>query len=282
MRATTHLFQSVLIAFFVAHFLRSVYFPFTTALDLTLLFVLVAFLGAIYPDADCPESTIFKGFCDRRGVPYQHSYRKFKEIKRARENKNTFLFALSCLVVPVAYLMRYLMYYPMYGVVCCIDWLKPAPLMIQDKHRGVSHSLVGVVALLPVLSFLIFLITFWQPLTIQQALILIAGFLLGMILHIVQDSITVSGVNWLYPYASFTVGGDYKFNFTDFRLTLINFVLLLLFLLDLSTITSIWLASWPWLIILYLLSPIVLSLLLFLFFGLRFKNSQPTTSSFSA
>lgn len=65
------------------------------------------------------------------------------------------------------------------------------PIPVPLKHRGLTHSIVGVIGLMFLVSILI------AP--VPSAITPAAFFMLGYIAHIVADMLTVAGVMLFYP-----------------------------------------------------------------------------------
>lgn len=72
---------------------------------------------------------------------------------------------------------------------------------VGDEHRGIMHSPAGVLfsSLILVIPVLIFALVFgffnWM---VMSALFF--GLLIGQLLHLFEDSCTISGINWLFPF----------------------------------------------------------------------------------
>lgn len=90
---------------------------------------------------------------------------------------------------------------------------------VKDEHRGIIHSPIGV--LLSSLIIIIFLIAFalvfglfnWKIL-----LIIFIGLIIGQFLHLFQDSCTINGINWGFPFNTNEMKGSIRtFNRRDQR-----------------------------------------------------------------
>lgn len=72
---------------------------------------------------------------------------------------------------------------------------------VKDEHRGIIHSPIGVLlssfifALLILIFSLIFGMLNWIII-----LIIFVGLIIGQMLHLFQDSCTISGINWGFPF----------------------------------------------------------------------------------
>lgn len=72
---------------------------------------------------------------------------------------------------------------------------------VKDEHRGIMHSPIGVLfssllLTLPILIFVLLLNLF----NFIVILGIFLGLLIGQFLHLFQDSCTVSGINWGFPF----------------------------------------------------------------------------------
>jgi membrane-bound metal-dependent hydrolase YbcI (DUF457 family) len=90
---------------------------------------------------------------------------------------------------------------------------------VKDEHRGIIHSPIGV--LLSSLIIIIFLIVFaliFGLFNWKIILIIFIGLLIGQFLHLFQDSCTINGINWGFPFKQNELKGSIKtFNKEDKR-----------------------------------------------------------------
>ena len=72
---------------------------------------------------------------------------------------------------------------------------------VKDEHRGIMHSPIGVLfsSLMLVIPLIIFGIVF-SLLNWSVLLIIFLGLIIGQLLHLFEDSCTISGINWLFPF----------------------------------------------------------------------------------
>lgn len=90
---------------------------------------------------------------------------------------------------------------------------------VKDEHRGILHSPIGVLlsSFLLVIIILIFMIVFgmfsWKIL-----LIIFVGLIIGQFLHLFEDSCTIKGINWGFPFKTKELKGSIRtFNREDKR-----------------------------------------------------------------
>lgn len=85
--------------------------------------------------------------------------------------------------------------------------------LVNDKkrHRGVMHSLFGIIITTLILSILIvFLSVIIGIINYCILITIILGLFLGQILHLAEDSLTINGVNWLYPFREYIIKGKLR------------------------------------------------------------------------
>jgi membrane-bound metal-dependent hydrolase YbcI (DUF457 family) len=119
------------------------------------------------------------------------------------------------------YLIRYLVYYPVWAVLRLLFGRR-----CSLAHRGLLHSLLGVTLTTLFTSayvalFLLFSGAGAYPLMLPFGSALLAGALL----HLAEDSTTVTGIRWAYPWSEHAVHGSIRTGGWDLRPT--AFVVLL-------------------------------------------------------
>jgi len=79
---------------------------------------------------------------------------------------------------------------------------------VGGEHRGILHSPVGVLlsSIMLTLPILIFALVFslFNPFVI---LFIFLGLLIGQLLHLFEDSCTISGINWGFPFKTYELKG---------------------------------------------------------------------------
>lgn len=223
MRIDSHIFQIILIGI--------IFIPMFNVLNFSsgviFLIFLGLFCGAIFPDTDCKESRIFKMKQDNRKIGWQSSYKEYKSKKDAQNMYNAFLFFYSSMLIILGNLFRYLLYYPSYFAVSLMNkkWIKED--FVQDEHRGISHTLLGVfIASILFFILLFFLNLYFKTTSTQLLIIPTLSFFVASNLHLLQDSISKWGIKWFYPFNKKRIYGDYSSFSNDSRI--IYFVLFLI------------------------------------------------------
>lgn len=151
-----------------------------------------AAIGSLIPDADSPDAAIF------------HS-----EVKGLKKSGFGGLLNVTAALNPVfGYPTKYLIYKP---AVKFYDEFVFDQYEIAERHRGFLHSFLGLgtmtiltaIYLLPVLYFLglIWLVGIGVFLT---------GYLVGAVLHLVEDSCTKTGIQWNFPFQSWRLKGQLR------------------------------------------------------------------------
>jgi len=129
------------------------------------ILILSGALGSLIPDVDASDAAILHG--------------ETKEI---------------------GYGIKYIIYYP-------IAYLANKIFGVEKKHRGIMHSLIGLLLTNLILTTLIYAYTVTYSIItgisfLDIAVIplwIILGISIGFTLHMVEDSFTKSGVQWLLP-----------------------------------------------------------------------------------
>jgi membrane-bound metal-dependent hydrolase YbcI (DUF457 family) len=81
---------------------------------------------------------------------------------------------------------------------------------VEERHRGVMHSPIGIF----ISSFVLILLTtiagyfFYHTINVTLIGFLFLGLISGQFLHILEDSCTVSGINWLFPFGTKEIKGS--------------------------------------------------------------------------
>ncbi len=198
--------------------------------DISVLMVFLAsgFLGSLLPDADAD------------GNP---------AISRAR---------------PLYYALRLLVIKP---VVLFFRIFVPTKHNVEDLHRGIMHSPIGIlfstlfiVGLLGVIMYFANAISWWRLGTV------FIGIYVGQLLHMLEDSCTPGGINWAFPFGTAKLNGsiythDLQKNakFRDMRPFFFYMILLTINLIIILSYTSF---SFMTDISLTLIYPIIIALLL--------------------
>lgn len=85
---------------------------------------------------------------------------------------------------------------------------------IREEHRGLIHSPIGilttsfVISLIVLIPLLILVLLGEPSYFLILGLIIFLGLMSGQFLHILEDSCTVSGINWKFPFGTKRVRGN--------------------------------------------------------------------------
>jgi membrane-bound metal-dependent hydrolase YbcI (DUF457 family) len=82
--------------------------------------------------------------------------------------------------------------------------------VVEEQHRGIMHSPIGVFISSFVLTLLTAIIGYFIFHGINATLIgfLFLGLISGQFLHLLEDSCTISGINWLFPFGTCELKGS--------------------------------------------------------------------------
>lgn len=80
-----------------------------------------------------------------------------------------------------------------------IDWAMQFKWGMGNRHRTFMHNIWAMIIIL-IVAFLL-----------TKSLIIIFGVVLGFVGHLLADSLTVTGVYWLWPYGDEKRGGQKKY-----------------------------------------------------------------------
>ncbi len=152
----------------------------TLGVQLTLVSLLGAFIGALAPDADAEDAAIFhsrmNGVSGFRGL----------------------IINTAAIILPIfGYTIRYLIYYPLSLVFLAIFGKR-----YRHQHRGLLHSITGVcltTGILLAYIWALFVYIGWHPLPVLPTFGI--AFFCGCFFHLMEDTCTPSGVAWLYPFS---------------------------------------------------------------------------------
>lgn len=72
---------------------------------------------------------------------------------------------------------------------------------VDNEHRGIMHSPIGILISSIIITFvLLIILLIIGQFNIVLLLFVLAGLIIGQILHLLEDSCTVSGINWKFPF----------------------------------------------------------------------------------
>ncbi|HDN65206.1 MAG TPA: metal-dependent hydrolase [Methanosarcinales archaeon] len=168
----------------------AIFMPFLLDRTNTGLFVLAMIgvgIGSLAPDADSQDAAIF--------------HTKVKGLKGGTRKLID-----TCIgpFLPIfGFIQKFLIYLPAVKIIQFL--VKENKISLQyrvtETHRGILHSVLGLLisfaALLIYSSIL--MILFPELLSIKTLLVFNVAFSIGFFLHLLEDSCTVSGVNFTFP-----------------------------------------------------------------------------------
>lgn len=229
MRIDNHIFETILIGIIFTPMLLII-LPFFNFTNFSLIFFFIffgLFCGAMYPDTDCPQSRIFKMKQDRRKIGYQKFYQEWKDKKNAQDIYNMFLFFYSSSLIILGSIFRFLIYFPSYWLISLINKKYIREYEVTNEHRGISHTIFGIIFATGLFFLLFFLANLYFKFAGINYIILSAvTFFLAGNIHLLQDSISKSGIKWFYPFKEKHISGNYSAFVDDSRIILLNLSLI--------------------------------------------------------
>lgn len=164
--------------------------PFFSLYPIPVLLVLTGTaIGSLIPDADSPDAAIFHN-----------------EVKGLSGGYSNLLNATAVLNPIFGFVTKYLIYKP---AVKFYDLVIFDQYEIEERHRGFLHSFLGIgtatvlttVYLIPVLLVL-------DLVWFAGVGLFIAGYIVGAVLHLLEDSCTKSGIQWNFPFQTWKIKGQ--------------------------------------------------------------------------
>jgi len=185
---------------------------------LSLASVLGVAIGSLIPDIDAPNATIF-----HTSVKGLH-----------RSPGKVFNLVIGPIMPLFGYLTKYLVYIPSVEVLNLFT-----DYSFEEGHRSFTHSLIGVTILTSLTGLLIYPITTEVGLHPFVLYFFLAGYFSGAILHMLQDSFTVSGIAWNQPFSTTKMTGELKTGEDMWKPRYFLFMLIALIPVNLYTVSSI-------------------------------------------
>lgn len=148
-----------------------------TAFIYFFVFIVVATIGSLIPDADCAgKPTLY--------YRYQTVY---------------------YLMIPIIKL-----------VILFFKKFKNIEYEVKEEHRGIMHSPIGILisSFLITLVVLIFLLIF-NKINILFLLIIFFGLNVGQFFHLLEDTCTISGIKWGFPFSRQELRGNIYTNWKE-------------------------------------------------------------------
>lgn len=98
---------------------------------------------------------------------------------------------------------------------------------VKEEHRGIMHAPIGILISSFILTIIlsIFLIVF-TLFNFIFVIVIFFGLLIGQFLHILEDSTTITGINWKFPFGDKKIQGEINtWNKEDPRPKIYSFIL---------------------------------------------------------
>ena len=210
----------------VHHFLISVFTALTLSAPAILtfgdprlwLFPIFTGFGALLPDVDGDDAAIFHG---KIGGTSRFVGRRLSKFI------NGFFGPLNRLLGLAGKYLLYFQYRVMVGA--------------KDEHRGVFHSVyAGLFSALMVTAGVFACVAAAGKVDFISIAAVFAGLFFGFFLHLLEDSCTISGVDFLAPFGSFILRGSHS---TNGKSQLLPDLMAYLFLFLAAAPFAIWVAE---------------------------------------
>jgi len=147
-------------------------------------------IGSLIPDVDSKDATIF-----HRNIKGIHN----KDV-RVLSNSFANIFPFF------GYTTKYLIYKPS---IVFYDRLVFENYSLKSKHRGYMHSFLGLgTATVLTGAYFGILLYALDLISVIYLSIFLLGYLLGGLLHLLQDSCTKTGIQWNYPFQNWRIKGN--------------------------------------------------------------------------
>lgn len=148
-------------------------------------------IGSLIPDADSPDAAIF------------HT-----EVRGMGDGVNDLLNATAPLYPIFGKVTKYLIYKP---AVRFYDEVVFDEYEIAERHRGFLHSFLGLGTILVLTALYMTPILFFLDMIWTGGLAVFLGaYFGGAILHLVEDSCTKRGIQWIFPFQSWRLKGQIR------------------------------------------------------------------------
>lgn len=187
------------------------------------------------------------------------------------------IFVYSSVLIFFGFLLRFLIYFPAYGITYLINKQYVKKYDVVDKHRGISHTLFGLFTSV-VLFFVLLLIAnlYFKLASASYLFLSMVAFFVGANLHLLQDSISKSGIRWFHPFKETKIFGNYSAFVDDSRISILNFALIIVNLLNYFIFRYIYeefYASIATISVVFV-TAVLPSVMLFIIFYMLFRNCQ--------
>jgi len=146
-------------------------------------------IGSLVPDADSPDAAIF------------HT-----RVGGIRGDLGTVVNSIGFLFPAFGYPTKYLIYKPS---VMFYDRFVFTDVTIGEHHLGFLHSFLGLGTATVLTGLYLVLVLYVIGLfSLRYIGVFLLAYLVGALLHLLEDSCTRSGIEWNYPFRSWTVRGQ--------------------------------------------------------------------------
>ena len=79
---------------------------------------------------------------------------------------------------------------------------------VKDEHRGIIHSPLGILISTTILTLLVLIFSLlFGVFNLYVILSIFFGLAIGQLLHILEDSCTITGINWFFPFSTKELNG---------------------------------------------------------------------------
>lgn len=160
--------------------------------ELVLVIIIGVAIGSLVPDADSQDATIFHG-----------------KVKGIKGELGQVINGLIAPLFPIfGYTTKYLIYKPSILIFGRILLKK---YTIEERHRRFLHSFPGVATATVLTGIYAFVVLYLLNLfSFMYFLAFLLSYTSGALLHLVEDSATVTGAQFNYPFSDFKVRGELK------------------------------------------------------------------------
>lgn len=157
--------------------------------ELTLIVLIGIAIGSLIPDADSPDAAIFHEHI--RGIP--------GNLGKLVNNLFAGLFPIFGIIT------KYAIYIP---AVFVLGHTILKKYHITERHRGFLHSFIGIgtATILTGTYLLVFLFLF-ELFSYVYFIAFMIAYILGALLHLLEDSSTKTGIQFNYPFSNLVLYG---------------------------------------------------------------------------
>lgn len=144
-------------------------------------------IGSLAPDADSPDAAIFHN--NVRGLK--------------GDSKNIINTFIGPFLPAFSFVIKYLIYIPSIKIIQFLVSRDKVSFQykVTKSHRGILHSFLGLIIVFFAVILYSSILSVIIPESVSLVVILVfaISFCIGFFLHLVEDSCTVSGINYTFP-----------------------------------------------------------------------------------